>query len=337
MPFKNFSILLFIIFSPAISAKDRVISVVAESVTQEQIVDNISVLGTAQANESIDITSKITDIIREIHFKEGKWVKKGQLLVQLDDEEQQALLQEAQIDVAEQQREYNRLAKLVEQKAIPSSQLDVQLSRLKTAKARIKTAQVYIHERKITAPFSGNMGLRYKSEGALLRAGDVISTLDDISQIKLDFSMPELYLANLHKGLKLSATSQAYPERIFTGQIATVNTRIDPVTRMVKLRALLSNEDEALRAGMLLTVKLNLNPRQALMVSERALVPFGSQQFVYVVTEQSLAEKRLIKIGQRQIGKVEVTQGLALNEKVVVEGTLRLKPNAPVKLINALP
>ncbi|MCV6637419.1 efflux RND transporter periplasmic adaptor subunit [Candidatus Albibeggiatoa sp. nov. NOAA] len=329
-------ILLLCIAFPASSiAKDKAVSVITAPVIQEHIVDNISVLGTSQANESIDITSKITDIISKIHFKEGQQVKKGQRLVQLDDAEQQALLQEAEVDLAEQQREYNRLAKLVKQKAISSSQLDTQLSRLKAAKARIKTAQVYIDERKIIAPFSGKLGLRHVSVGALLQSGDVITTLDDIQNIKLDFSIPEIYLASLHKGLKLTATTQAYPKRLFSGKITTINSRVDPVSRMLKLRAIIPNQDEALRAGMLLTVRLALNPRQALMISERALVPVGSQQFVYVMTENAIAERRIVEIGQRQVGKVEVTDGLALGEKVVVEGTLRLKPNTPIKEITA--
>ncbi|WP_353570853.1 efflux RND transporter periplasmic adaptor subunit [Candidatus Albibeggiatoa sp. nov. BB20] len=339
MQLKPHSILLILfIFSPTVAAEDKkAISVIVAPVIQENIIDTISILGTSQANESIDVTSKITDIINKIHFKEGQWVKKGQLLVQLDDAEQQALLQETEVNLAEQQREYNRLSKLVKQKAISSSQLDAQLSRLKAAKARIKTAKVHITERKIIAPFSGKLGLRYISMGALLQAGDVITTLDDIQKIKLDFTIPAIYLASLHKGLKLTATTQAYPKRLFSGQVTTIDSRVDPVSRMLKLRAIMPNKDEALRAGMLLTVKLNLNPRQALMVSERALVPIGSQQFVYVITDALIAEKRLIEIGQRQVGKVEVTHGLALDENVVVEGTLRLKPNTAVKLITASP
>jgi membrane fusion protein (multidrug efflux system) len=165
--------------------------------------------------------------------------------------------------------------------------------------------------------------------------GDVITTLDDISKIKLDFTIPELYLSNLHKGLNLTATTQAYPKRLFSGQVTTIDSRVDPISRMLTLRAIIPNQDEALRAGMLLTVKLNLNPRDALMIAEQALVPIGSQQFVYVITEALTAEKRLIELGQRQIGKVEVIHGLALDEKVVVEGTLRLKPNTPVRVIAA--
>ncbi|MEK7992083.1 MAG: efflux RND transporter periplasmic adaptor subunit [Thiotrichaceae bacterium] len=339
MQLKLLSILLILfIFSPIVTAKDKkAISVIVAPVIQQHIVDNISILGTTQANESIDVRSKISDIITKIHFKEGQWVKKGKLLVQLDDAEQQALLQESEVDLAEQQREYKRLNKLIKQKVISSSQLDTQLSRLNAAKARIKTAKVHINERKITAPFSGKLGLRHISVGALLRTGDVITTLDDISKIKLDFTISELYLSSLHKGLNLTATTQAYPKRLFSGQVTTIDSRVDPISRMLTLRAIIPNRDEALRAGMLLTVKLNLNPRDALMIEEQALVPIGSQQFVYVITDALIAEKRLIELGQRQVGKVEVTHGLALDEKIVTEGTLRLKPNTPVKVITASP
>ncbi len=334
MQFRLFFILLLFI-TPVAHAINDAISVVVSPVVEEDIVDIVTILGTTEANEFIEVTSKITDIISHIHFKEGEWVEKGTLLVQLDDAEQQALLEEAKVNLTEQQREYKRLQKLVDQKAIPSSQLDAQVSRLKAAQAHIKTAQVHINERRIIAPFSGKLGLRYISKGALLKAGNIITTLDDITKIKLDFAVPEMYLANLHQNLKITATSQAYPNRNFSGQISIINSRVDPITRMVTLRALLPNQDKALRAGMLLTVTLSLNPRRALMISERALVPIGSQQFVYVVNEENIAEKRLIQIGQRQVGQVEVVHGVALGEKIVVEGTLRLKPNTPVKLVAA--
>ena len=328
--------LFFLSFFSAAFAKDRTVAVIVSPVTQQLISTPITALGTAQANESVDITTKVTDLLTQIHFKEGQRVKKGQLLAQLDDAEQQALLQEAQVNLAEQQREFKRLAQLVKQKAIPSSQLDAQRSRLKAAQAKINTVKVHINERKIKAPFSGTLGLRYVSQGALLQAGDVMTHLDDIQKIKLDFSLPEIYLGHLKTGLSLTATTQAYLKREFKGKIITIDSRIDPVSRMLKVRALLPNKDAALRAGMLLTVQLELNPRQALMIPEQALVPLSSQQFVYVINDGK-AEKRAIFIGQRQVGQVEVLDGLVLNEQVVTEGTLRLKPNTPVKVVTAKP
>lgn len=219
--------LLFMLFGIQYGfANDKAVAVIVSPVVQQQISTSISALGTAQANESIEITTKITDILTQIHFTEGQQVTKGQLLAQLDDAEQQALLKEAEVNLAEQQREFKRLTQLVKQKAIPSSQLDAQRSRLKAAQARINTLKIHIHDRQIKAPFSGKLGLRYISQGALIQAGDVISNLDDIRQIKLDFSLPEVYIRHLKTGLPITATTQAYPKRLFSGKVGTIDSRV---------------------------------------------------------------------------------------------------------------
>jgi membrane fusion protein, multidrug efflux system len=326
-----YSILWLLLLTTAQFAPAQV-AVMAEQVQKQHIVDTVTALGTTKANESIYITPKMTEIIAQILFKEGQHVKKGQLLVQLDASEELAKLKEAELDVAEQQREYQRLERLVQQKAVPSSQLDMQSSRLKAAMARVETAKIAVDDRRIVAPFNGKLGLRQVSVGALVNAGQVITTLDDIEQIKLDFTVPEIYLANLNSEMALAANSAAYPQRVFTGQVATIDSRVDAISRMVALRAVLPNLDQVLRPGMLLTVTLKVNPRMALVISERAIVPLGSEQFVYVLQTDNTVTRRKINIGLRLVGFVEVLSGLTETDLVITEGTIRLRDGMSVKL-----
>ena len=181
--------------------------VVVVPVKFDIFVDTLEALGTVKANESVDITSQITEIAKEINFADGDYVKKGQLLVLLDDEEEQAQLKEAEVNLEQQQREYQRLSKLVQQKAIPMFEVDAQHSRLKTAEAQIAIVKTRIALRKISAPFSGQLGFRNISQGALVRPGEVITTLDDLAVVKLDFSVPETFLAHLEKNQTVIAHS----------------------------------------------------------------------------------------------------------------------------------
>jgi membrane fusion protein, multidrug efflux system len=181
------------------------------------------------------------------------------------------------------------------------------------------------------APFSGVLGLRRVSMGSLVRPGDVITTLDDISLIKLDFTVPEAFISSLEMGSRVKVTVAAYPERSFEGKVAGIDTRVDPVSRAVAVRAEIANEDGVLKPGMLMTVNLITNQRKILAVPEEAIVPIESKQYVYLVTPEKKAERREIKIGARQPGFAEVLSGLKEGEKVVVEGTLKLRPDADVK------
>jgi membrane fusion protein (multidrug efflux system) len=174
------------------------------------------------------------------------------------------------------------------------------------------------------------VGLRRVSLGKLINPGTVITTLDDTSSMKVDFSVPDIYVASLREGLQLVARSTAWPGREFTGRVLSVDSRIDPVSRAVTVRALLPNKDAALKPGMFLTVELAREQRPALLIPEEALVPEQARQFVYVVANGRVS-KREVQIGRRAPGRVEVAQGLKEGERVVTEGTLKLREGTPVR------
>jgi membrane fusion protein (multidrug efflux system) len=196
-------------------------------------------------------------------------------------------------------------------------------------------AQAKLRDTMIHAPFAGRVGLRRVSVGSLVNPGAVITTLDDTSTVKLDFTVPETHLSTLVPGLPIAATSIAYPGRTFDGKVSSVDTRVDPSTRSVTVRALVPNPDGLLKPGMFLNVRLSRGSADALLVPEQALVPEQGDVFVFVLDGDSV-EKRLIRTGQRRVGDVQVLQGLAAGDVVVTEGTQKLRDGARVQVVDAV-
>jgi membrane fusion protein (multidrug efflux system) len=176
------------------------------------------------------------------------------------------------------------------------------------------------------------VGLRRVSVGSLISPGTVITTLDDTGTIKLDFTIPETFLAAVRPGLDITARSVAYPDETFAGAVASVDSRVDPSTRSITVRAALPNRNGLLKPGMFLTVRLSRGAVDALLVPEQALVPEQGDMFVFVV-EGDAAAKRLVRIGERRVGDVQVTAGLLAGELVVTEGTQRLRDGSAVTVL----
>ena len=301
-------------------------------VRNERISQKLEALGNARANESVDVSSKSSNVVTAVRFRDGEQVKRGQLLVELDSAQTRADAAAAEAAVAESERLYNRSRELMDTEALSKAQFDQLEATLKANRAKLASAQARLEDTVIRAPFSGRVGLRRVSVGTLISPGDVITTLDDTSVIKLDFSVPENFLASLREGLAVRATAPAFPGRNFTGKVASVDSRIDMNTRSVTVRALLANEDGALRPGMFLNVSLANNDREALVIPEQALTPEAEKQFVFVVADGKAA-LREVRIGLRRPGSVEIVSGLSAGEQVIVEGTQKVRNGAPVRTI----
>lgn len=233
--------------------------------------DAIEALGTAQANESVTLTAKVTETVDSVNFEDGQFVRSGHVLVDLSGGAEAAQLREEQAAFQEAQQQLDRQAGLVEKGTIARSQLDTQVAARDAAKARMDTIRARLKDRVITAPFDGVLGFRRVSQGTLVSPGTEITTLDDIRTIKLDFPVPETFLANVASGQKIAAQSAAWPETDFEGVVRAVDSRVDPVTRAVTVRAEIANPDARLRPGMLLTVRLLKPERQTLALPEIAL------------------------------------------------------------------
>ena len=300
---------------------------------EESFGDRLEAIGTLSANESITVTAKAQGIVRALNFSDGQIVAKGAEIAAVDAGEQDAKLNAELANLEEQRKTLERITGLARSNNASQARLDEQLSAVKKAEANVAGARARVGDYRITAPFPGVLGTRRVSPGALVSPGTVITTLDDISVVKLDFAIPENFLASLRPGLDIEATSSAYPREVFKGQVVAVDNRIDPITRSVNIRAMLPNQGELLRPGMLMVVELIKDRRQSLMIPEQALLPEGTRQFVFVVGPDNTANKVPIVIGQRRPGFVEVVEGLKAGDRVITEGNTEVRPGGKVEIL----
>jgi membrane fusion protein (multidrug efflux system) len=309
--------------------------VILEAARAAQLADPIEALGTLRANEAVAITATVSDVIAAVHFEDGQQVRAGQLLVQMSNAEEAALLKEAQSLEDEAELQFNRVRSLVDQGSASQALLDERRRDWQSAHARATAVRSRLEDRVITAPFSGTLGLRQVSPGALVGPGTVITTLVDDSEMKLDFTIPALYLGAIARGAEVVATTSAFPSESFSGVLTSVDSVINPVTRSIALRARIPNPDHRLVQGMLMTLDLARTPRTAITIAEGAIIPRGDRAFVYVVNpDQSptRADEREVRIGARLPGRVEVTAGLEAGELVITHGTIRVRPGSVVQI-----
>ena len=290
-------------------------------------------LGTARANESVNIRPQITAAVTAIRFEEGQWVEAGAVLLDLENSEPLADLAAARAALVDSESQYRRSNELFKTRVVSASQLEQLEAQRDADRAAVNAAQARLDHTVIRAPFAGQLGLRRVSIGSIVDSSAVITTLDDTSKIKLDFDVPEVFLARLEKGLSVTARSAAWPDLSFSGEVVSIDTRVDPVSRTVIVRALMPNDEGRLRPGMFLTVTLLKEDVTALMVPEQAIVPERSKQYVFVVGDAEVVERREVRTGRRRPGEVEILAGLSDGERVIVEGTQKARPGQAVRII----
>jgi membrane fusion protein (multidrug efflux system) len=267
--------------------------------------------------------------VTAIHFTEGQLVKKGTVLVEFDSAQTRADLAAAEAALAESRSQFNRSRELFHTQALSQSQLDQLEATLKSNEARVAAARSKVEDTIIRAPFSGRMGFRRISVGGLVSPGTVISTLDDTSVVKLDFTVPQAYMFALQPGLPITAQIAGIPNQTFTGKVTTLDSRVDPVTRSIIVRAELPNQKGVLKPGMFMTAKISAAAARALLVPEGAIVPEQGKSFVFVVKD-GIVSKREVTLGRRKPGQVQITQGLDDGERVVIEGTQKVRDGVQV-------
>jgi membrane fusion protein, multidrug efflux system len=312
----------------------RVQTVIAMPARQETFADRLEAIGTLMANESIFVTAKVQGIVASINFRDGEVVEAGTQLVQFDEDEERARLQVELANMEEQRKQFERISGLARANATSGARFDEQQAAVKKAEANVAAARARLAEYTIRAPFGGRLGTRRISAGALVSPGTVITTLDDLSIVKLDFSVPETFLSTLREGLDIEATTSAYPDEIFNGVVTSIDTRVNPTTRSIEIRAEISNDDRRLRPGMLMVADLIKDRRESLMIAEECLVPFENQQYVFVVSNDNTVERIAVTIGRRRPGSVEILEGLSLGDLVVTEGNTSLTSGNKVRLLN---
>lgn len=309
---------------------DRPVTVTTQIVRPQAWSDSVQALGTVRARESITVTAKVSEIVQQVHFDSGDIVAKGAPLVTLSGQAQQAALAEAQANANEAEKLFRRQSELADQQLIARSALDTQRATRDAANARVAQIRAQLGDRVIRAPFAGVLGIRQVSPGSLVTPGTAIATLDDTARVYVDFPVPENLLAHLAAGLQVSGRSEAYPQRDFDGVVSTVDARIEEATRSVIVRADFPNTDRALRPGMLLQVALQRPERKALLVPEIAIVQVGVDSFVFRVGADASVERVPVEVGVRRDGLAEIIKGVQAGERIVIDGTVKLRPGSKV-------
>ncbi|GAA6169112.1 efflux RND transporter periplasmic adaptor subunit [Sessilibacter corallicola] len=307
-------------------------SVVLGTVEERFLVDEIEVIGTLQAYESVTVSATVTDNVSTVNFSDGQFVEKDDILVTLTDDEQSAELAEARANLDDSLRRLNRLESIGKNLA-SESDIDLARSEVGANRGRLQAIEARLDDRIIRAPFSGVLGFREVSVGALVTPGSEITTLDDIKTLKLDFTVPEVYLAQVQPGNLVAGRTPAWPDREISGRVATLGSRVDPVTRAIAVRADIPNSDYQLRPGMLVNVTLYSDQYLGLVITESALVQVGNRSSVYVVDEENTAHQQSVTIIKRIPGHVVVGDGVKAGDRVVIDGTLNLRNGVKVKVI----
>lgn len=321
------------------------------TITSGAIIENSEAVGNTRAFESVALTAKASGTVEKISFVEGQTVKAGDELIRLDVAERRADLEASRAAISTTRAQRDETAQKLEramtlrrtgagteaQVADLSLQLKTIETNIAAAEARERAAAARLDDLSIRAPFDGRVGMRLISLGALVDNKIVITTLDDVSRMRLDFSVPETLITKVAVGAAVNAVSAAFPGRAFKGEVAVIDTRIDPITRSAKVMAIIPNADAALKPGMFMNVSLQVAAREnAILAPEEAVVAEGPRQIAFIVKDGKI-ERRVVTIGQRQDGKVEILKGVAVGEVIVVRGVQRVRQGLPVQTRPAFP
>lgn len=302
--------------------------------------ETIEVLGVAKGRQSVTLTAAATQLVERVRFSDGQRVPKGAVLVELKDTEQNAGVAQAEARQVEARRAYERYRTLGEQGWASKAQVDQYEAAWRSAQADVAAAKARQGDRMIRAPFAGVVGLSDVAPGALVNPGAPIVTLDDVSVIRVDFQVPERYLAQLREGQSLLATADAYPGETITGRIAQLDSRVDERTRAITARAEFPNASGRLKPGMLIRVGVSRGQRTNPSAPEAAISVQGDAAFVYVLQSRgqgTMVEQRPVVTGLRQRGFVEITDGAKPGERIVADGLNKIQPGQPVRVAGAAP
>jgi len=308
------------------------LNVIAAPVNAENFVDRYTALGTAQARESINVTARVSSIVSRVAFTEGQQIRAGELLVELDTRETKANVALAEATLQQSRSQFRRSQALSETRIVSEADVEQLEAQVRIAEAQLDAAATRLDMLYVRAPFNGTIGLRYVSLGEQVGPETVITTLDDTTTIRLEFSVPESFMGTLRTGMTIRARSAIYPGESFDGVVKVLDSRVDPVTRAITAIADIPNPDGRLRPGMFMTVTLERDRPDVLLVAEEALIPRQGRQYLFVV-EDGRAVEREVQLGSRAPGLVEIRQGLESGDIVITEGVQRVRPGSRVNIL----
>lgn len=310
------------------------VTVKVQVMQAEPYAQQIRLSGSLVAGEAVQLVTESAGKVALLDIREGQLVKKGQLLLRLNNDDLQAQLQKQEALLKELQQREKRQAALLAQKGISEQEYERVVAELTSLQADVAITKAQIAKTEIRAPFSGRIGIRYISEGAFVGPNTRIADLVNDATMYVDFGIPEKYATKVQPGLEVNLQVSQHPDT-FQARLMALEARIDPTTRTQMARAVLSNATGKLVAGSFAKVILTLSKiDQALLLSSTAVVPDMNSKKVFVV-KNGKAESVIINTDDRDDSRVLVRSGLAVGDTVVISGILKLRPGSDVKILEA--
>lgn len=326
--------------SPAAGGPARPVTVEVAKVQIMKLTDDAQAVGSLRSRQSVMLRPEVSGRITLLNFRDGERVRKGQLLVQFDDQLQLAQIKQSQAELSIAQANHKRNQELLAQNFVSQRSLDESAANLEVAQAKLALAQATAARLKILAPFDGIAGIRNVNVGDYLKDGTDIVNLEDIDTVYVDYRLPERYQTLLKSGQKATVELDALPGRRFEARVQAVDPLIDANGRSIGVRASITNQQLLLRPGMFARVSTVFGSREkARVIPEEAIVPQGGRQFVIKLVpgpdNDSLVSQRVaVTVGIRRPGQVEILDGLKEGDTVVTAGQQRLqRDGSPVRVL----
>ncbi|PUE20269.1 efflux RND transporter periplasmic adaptor subunit [Limnohabitans sp. WS1] len=319
----------------------RAPAVEVAKVQTQRLVDETQAVGSLRSRQGVMLRPEVAGRVKQIFFNDGQRVRKGQVLVQFEDQLQQAQVSQARAELSIAEANHKRNQELVGQNFISKRSLDESGAALEVSRAKLSLADATLQRLKVLAPFDGIAGLKQINVGDYLKDGADMVNIEDLDAVLLDFRLPERFQAKIRAGQTAQLTVDALPGRPFTAIVQAVDPLIEANGRSVGVRGCIDNRQQALRPGMFARVNAVFGSREnALMIPEEAVIPQGGRSFVVKVVagekpDALISERVAVKLGLRLPGKVEVLEGLAEGDTVVTAGHQRLqKDGTAVRVVD---
>lgn len=315
--------------SPAGAPAERLVAVVTAPASMREMETLLEAVGSTRARRSVVITPASSGRVSEIRIEPGKAVSSGDLLLKLEDDIERADVAEAAARVRDAEGRLSRAQTLRQSNTVAEATVEQLTAELAIARAQLDRAQSRLRDRSILAPFNGVVGFTDIDVGAQVDVGEALTVIDDLSVIEVEFSLPERWFGQIRPGKMVQARSAVSADRVFTGLVDVIDSRIDPLSRSFRVRATIDNEENMLPAGMFMHLSVVVNQRDTLAIPEEAVVFEGNSAFSFVASAGAdgtqRAERRPLKLGARAFGYVEVLDGVSLGEQVVIRGVQKVR------------
>ena len=306
-----------------------------------RLVDDVQAVGSIKASQGVMLRPEVSGRVAQLGFADGERVKRGQLLVQLDDTLQQAQLKQSESQASIARTNLQRSRELLAQGFVSHSAVDQNLAALEVADAQVALSRAQLARMKVLAPFDGTAGLHVVDVGDYVKDGADLVNIADLRSLTVQFALPERVLDRLRPGLPVEVALDAMPGRIFKGRVLAADSMVDANGRALQVLAQVDNPGSVLRPGMFARLRVVFAVREdAVLVPEEALVPLGDRQFIFMVADgangQKVSRRIEARLGLRVPGKVEILQGVSAGDAVVTAGHGRLlrDDGVPLRVID---